>query len=316
MHRNVEKWWSRKTGIFPPILWAIVTIGFLTDCAQEPPATPSGGAGLVPTVQPTSIETRAPAPFRIVRDVPYLGPNQTEKLDLYLPTRNPPDSLTPAVIWMHGNHHDKGDAREHNVCETLAGAGYVCASINYGTWADSDSAPDAAPHIQQNIANARTAVRFLRAHAGEYHIDPARIAAFGGSAGGFLALMLGFTNGDAGSGEMGPDPDVSSAVSVIGDFYGDYDPAMLQKLTAKFPPILIAQGKKDPAVDYRQSSILAQALAAKGVPQVYILLDNVGHAFDLTSWNNKPLPQDLRPVVLAFLNKYLGPPPRPVPAVD
>lgn len=297
------------------ILLTIVAIGLLPLWAQDMPATPSRGSAPDLTNAPTAATASRPALFRIVKDVAYLGGNQTEKLDLYLPFRNPGDAPAPAVIWMHGNHHDKGDAREHNVCETLAGAGYVCASINYGTWPDSDNAPDAPPRIEQNIANARTAVRFLRTHADEYHLDPARIAAFGGSAGGYLALMLGFTNDDAAFAHMAPYPEVSSKVSVIGDFYGDYDPARLQQLTSKFPPIFIAQGQNDPAVDYRQTVILAQALAAHGVPEEFILLENVGHAFDLTTWNHQPLPQDLRPLVLAFLRKYLGPAPRPVPGV-
>jgi acetyl esterase/lipase len=71
------------------------------------------------------------ASFRIVQDIAYLAPDQAEKLDLYLPYGNPQDAPAPAVIWMHGNHHDKGEAREHNICETLANAGYICASINY-----------------------------------------------------------------------------------------------------------------------------------------------------------------------------------------
>jgi acetyl esterase/lipase len=244
-------------------------------------------------------------PFRMVKDVAYMAPNQTEKLDLYLPARGTEDSPAPAVIWMHGNHHDKGEARERNVCETLAAAGYVCASINYGTWTDSDNDPGTPARDRQNIANAKTAVRFLRAHAGEYRLDPTRIAAFGGSAGGFLALMLGFTD-DPGLERVGPWQGISSAVRAIGDFYGDYDPRMRDRLTSKYPPIFIAQGKIDPLVDYRESVKLAQALTVQGVPCEFILMEGVGHSFDLTTWNHQPLPRDLRPAILAFLGKYLG----------
>jgi acetyl esterase/lipase len=156
-------------------------------------------------------------------------------------------------------------------------------------------------------------VRFLRAHAAEYHLDPERIAAFGGSAGGYLALNLGLPEASE-SGQRGRYPGVASAVQAVGDFYGDYDAPMKARITARYPPVFIVQGKIDPAVDYRRSLALDQTFAARGVPHEFILLDNVGHGFDLTTWNRRPLPQDLRPAVLAFLAKYLGPPPRVIPA--
>ena len=253
-------------------------------------------------------KAQAPAAFLVVKDVTYLAPDQTEKLDLYLPSRRDADAPTPAVVWMHGNHHDKGEARERSFCETLAGAGYVCASINYGTWTDSDDDPAAPARNRQNIANAKTAVRFLRVHAAAYHLAAGRIAAFGASAGGYLALNLGLPDG-AGLDRVGPYQGVSSAVAAVGDFYGDYDAPMKSRITAQYPPILIAQGKIDPAVDYRLSVALDATFGARGVPHEFILLEKVGHGFDLTTWNRQPLPQDLRPVVLAFLGKYLGPPP-------
>jgi acetyl esterase/lipase len=294
----------------------VALIGILLACGfselrGENPPTDSAGHPSLSRFEQAAGSTQPRLPFRIVRDVAYLGPDPPEKLDLYLPSPERQNSPAPAVIWMHGNHHDKGDSREHNVCETLAGAGYVCASINYGTWTDSDNDPAAPARNRQNLANAKTAVRFLRVHAREYRIDPARIAAFGGSAGAYLALMLGLTNDDPEFSRLGAYEGVSSAVEAVGDFYGDYEPAMMARITSRFPPIFIAQGKIDPAVDYRQSVALAQAFADQAVPHEFILLENVGHAFDLTTWNRKPLRRDLRPLVLAFLGRFLGPAPRP-----
>jgi acetyl esterase/lipase len=262
----------------------------------------------VPTESAATIAVSGLVPFRVVKDVPYQDTEPTERADLYLPVHplGPPPS--PGIIWMHGNHHDKGEARERNVCSNLATAGYVALSINYGTWPDSDVGEEHSPRILQNIANVRSAVRFLRVHASDYGVDPARIALFGGSAGGWLALMVGLTGGEAGFDASRPYPGVSSRVSAIGDFYADVDAWLKSRITAKSPPVLIIQGKADPAVDYHDSIGLGQALEAQGVPNELILLEDVGHAFDLTTWQNKPLPRDLRPVVLAFLEKYLGPP--------
>ncbi|HWA09439.1 MAG TPA: alpha/beta hydrolase [Opitutaceae bacterium] len=266
----------------------------------EPSAMPtkSGAVGVL----------SEPIVYRVLKDVSYQGAEPAERADLYLPVHPAMGLFSPGVIWMHGNHHDKGEARERNICSNLAAAGYIALSINYGTWPDSDAGEEHSPRILQNIANARNAVRFLRTHAPDYGVDPTRIALFGGSAGGWLALMVGLTGGEAEFDSSPPYPGVSSGVSAIGDFYADVDGWLKSRITAKSPPVLIIQGKADPAVDYRDSIGLGQALEAQGVPNELILLENVGHAFDLTTWQNKPLPRDLRPVVLAFLEKYLAPP--------
>ncbi len=251
-----------------------------------------------------------PASFRVVKDVQYQNAEPGERADIYLPMNATAKVPRPLVIWMHGSDHDKADARERNVCSNLATEGYIAVSINYGGWPATDAGEQHSPRILQNIVNARNAVRYFRAHDAEYGIDPAHIALFGGSAGAWLALMAGLTHGDPAVDSSQPYPGVSSAVSAIGDFYSDVDGWMKSRITANSPPVLIVQGKADPAVDYRQSVDLDRALAAAHVPQEMLLLDGVGHAFDLTTWKNKPLPEDLRPVVFAFLKRYLGAPPQ------
>lgn len=253
---------------------------------------------------------RAPAAetpqFHVITNVVYQKDEPTERADVYLPAHVA--SNTPAVLWLHGNHHDKTDARERNICSQLAGAGYVAVSVNYGNWPDSDTNEEHSPRILQNIANARNAVRFFRAHAADYGIDPQRIALFGGSAGAWLALMVGLTHGDAAFDATAPYPGVSSAVSAIGDFYADTDPWIKSKITFRSPPVLIIHGKADPAADYHDSLNLNQWLDDAGVPHEMLLLDGVGHGFDFTTWQKKLLPQDLRPVVLDFLKTHLSTP--------
>ncbi len=278
-----------------------------------------------------------PAPS-VVSDVAYLAAGRTEKLDLYLPAP-PADGRLPTVVWIHGGgwtSGDKAEARAKEICGTLAGAGYVAASINYRL------GNDAWP---QNLLDCKEAVRFLRAHAAEYHVDPDRIAVAGGSAGGHLALMVGFT---AGQKEFEPaaGPGVSSAVRCIVDLYGPTDllvhgqtdekgePTPMRKLMAKslaafgvtsdeaellrvaspvehvaqdIPPVLILHGRADTTVDFSQSEKLDRLLREKGVEHEFVPLDGVGHTFNWETWNNRPLPRDLRPVALAFLAKHLSP---------
>src|ERR1019366_1049899 len=237
-----------------------------------------------------------------VSDVAYLAPDRKEKLDLYLP-QVPQDRPSPAVVWIHGSKGDKGEKRGHQICEALAADGYVCVSINHG--------PD--HEYKTDILDCTNVVRFLRAHATDYHIDPAHIAVCGGSAGGYYALMVGFTAGIPGLEPTEPYPGISSAVCAVVDFYGPMGRRGLRVpdfVTAGSPPVLILQGGADETVKPDNSIELDHVLTAKGVAHRFILLPGVGHSFRLTTtWDDKPLSQDLGPVLLGFLNRYLQPGP-------
>jgi acetyl esterase/lipase len=239
---------------------------------------------------------------RFVPDVAYLASGRTEKLDLYLPVPDPQGRLSPGVVWIHGHNGDKGEKRAHIICGMLAAAGYVCVSINHG--------PDDAK--AENIRDCKNAVRFLRAHAAEYHVDPEHIAAAGGSAGGFAALMVGFTAGDLHFEPSKPYPGVSSAVCAVVDFYGPMGShrgiRVPDYISPGGPPVLILQGQADRTVSPENSFELDQALKANGIPHQFLLLPGVDHSFRLTTtWDDKPLPIDLGPIVLAFLNRHLRP---------
>ena len=149
---------------------------------------------------------------RMVADVSYLAPDRAEKLDLYLPAAPTKGTLSRAVVWIHGGGWTGGvktENRAKEICATLAAAGYVAVSVDYrlgaGAW----------PH---NLHDCKNAVRFLRAHAAKYQLDPERIAVAGGSAGGHLALMVGFTGDQPEfepTGVATPYPGVSSKVRAV-----------------------------------------------------------------------------------------------------
>jgi acetyl esterase/lipase len=97
----------------------------------------------------------------------------------------------------------------------LADHGYVVASIDYSTVTSGARYSDA-------IGDVRSAVRYLRAHAGQFQIDPARVALWGQSAGGYLATMTALTDDDQ-QFDVGDNLDRASTVSAIIDMFGPAD---------------------------------------------------------------------------------------------
>lgn len=146
------------------------------------------------------------AKIRMISDVSYLGEGRAEKMDIYLPAvptgsgKLAKGKSRPAVLIVHGggwHGGDKAAAREKNIGMTLAGAGYVCASVNYVLADKKKLFTDNLKQVwPQNLLDCRTAVRFLREKADQYGIDVEHIGAIGGSAGGHLVAMLAFSEGD------------------------------------------------------------------------------------------------------------------------
>lgn len=278
---------------------------------------------------------------RVVSDVAYLGEGRAEKLDVYLPPGDAPAAPRPAVVYFHGGgwvKGDKADPREKNIGANLAAAGYVFVSANYIL------GEQAWP---KNLHDCKNAVRYLRANAARYQVDPARIAVMGASAGGHLALMAAYTTGRAEFSPSAPYPEISDAVSAVIDFYGmtnlltrqfaapdgtptgklqdshspevlgatrDQDPGRwklaspVTHVAAGSPPTLIVHGLSDATVNYGQAIELANVLRGRGVPHELLLIEGVGHMFDLETWNGAPLPRDPRPALLDFLAAHLAAP--------
>ena len=282
-----------------------------------------------------------PNPVFRLSDLTFLAPERKEKLDLYLP--NGPDRLDrPAVVFIHGGGFTGGDKAEYrsaSVSADLARAGYVVVSCNYvlgpktkeGVW-------------PQNIADCREAVRWVRGHAKELGVNPDRIAVAGGSAGGYLALMVGLSDDKTGPGGD-PKATVSAKVSAVIDMYGvvnfskhgkgevpgvgtaqqaAYLPAL--QADSKDPPVLILHGTADTTVDIQQSKDMAAALAKAKVAHELIVVDGAPHTFDLhpkgTGWTRvtlrgsangnetrvetKSAQPDLAAPTMDFLNRTIG----------
>ncbi len=138
-----------------------------------------------------SARTSFPVPpsVRVVRDIPYATYDTRElRLDLYLPPGSDDRRAMPGVIVVRGGGWRSGDKDAFAfIAGQLAKEGFVAASIEYRT--SSEAKFPAAVH------DVKAAVRWMRARAATYGIDPNAIGAIGGSAGGHLVALLATSGG-------------------------------------------------------------------------------------------------------------------------
>lgn len=234
------------------------------------------------------------------RDLIYCTPGGIpQKLDLYLPTSA--QRPWPAVVYVHGGGWRAGDKVEvlgGPEPVALTARGYLVASVNYRL----------APQYKfpAQIEDVKCAVRFLRANAGPLGLDPARIGAIGGSAGGHLAALLGLTDASAGF-DQGDYPDQSSRVQAVVDLFAPTDltyiasytpitfgvfgadPAQVVPVMARAspityvgpanPPFLIMHGDQDHTIPLSQSLALFDRLRSAGSLVSMVTVRNAAHGF-------------------------------------
>lgn len=169
-----------------------------------------------------------PAP-RIVQDLVYAEYGQRRlKLDVYLPPDHP--GAVPGIIVVRGGAWRMGDKEFFGyIAGRLAMHGFVAASIEYRT---SDEAKFPAA-----VQDVKAAVRWLRAHAVSYGVNPDTIGAIGGSAGAHLVGMLATSGGVKALEGDGGNSEASSEVQAVVAMAGAYD---LQSKQAVRPEIIRA----------------------------------------------------------------------------
>jgi acetyl esterase/lipase len=188
---------------------SILTVATGLAAAAQSPGLPSGGPrGGGPGAVSGPTPTHA--------DLAYASTSPSQVLDLWLP-----ENVTgpvPLVVFIHGGAFKMGDKSMEagNVASVLE-KGYAAASLNYRLSGEAI--------FPAAVADVKAAVRWLRANAATYGLDPDRFATWGESAGGHLAAMIGVTGDQA---TIFDDPslgnaDVSSAVQAVVDWYGPSD---------------------------------------------------------------------------------------------
>jgi len=236
--------------------------------------------------------------------IEYADPdNQHLKLNLASPKEVADDARLPAIVCIHGGGFRAGDRAGWNErCKKLAERGYVAVTVTYRL----------APQYQFPAAvnDVKAAVRWLRANADKYHLDPERIGAVGDSAGGHLAQFLGVT-GDVTQFDGDHNPGHSSRVACVVNFYGPSDltksygksvdaaevlplflggdvehqrrrhvlASPLYWVTPAAAPTLLIHGTEDKYVNYEQAQWIYERLKAATVEVELLTLKGAGHGF-------------------------------------
>ncbi|HEY2213659.1 MAG TPA: alpha/beta hydrolase [Acidimicrobiales bacterium] len=262
------------------------------------------------------------------RTVTYCREGDTPlQMSLFAP--NPVNHPVAAVMQVHGGGWQTGQRfvslSQSLTATDLVQAGFVVASIDYRL-APLRQWPD-------QIIDVECAARYLHAHAAQLGIDPARIAAWGDSAGGQLVSLLGTDNHSL-PWDKGPYPDASDHMAAIVDEFGpaqlgatdwphytsvmirtvfgawpnSTNPALISASPVTYvapgdPPFLILQGMADRVVPESQSEIFAQHLRTAKVPVDLVLVAHGRHG--LATTNEVPSAYDISSIITTYLTRTL-----------
>lgn len=330
-----------KKKLFLPLialLIASLACGYLNGAMPQPVSTASptpGGHPAPPVTQPAATQpAQLPRPQhedpashagKVLRDVTYCTAGGVDlKMDVYFP-RNA-TGTTPLVVYVHGGgwrSGDKSGGAGMIDAPALLDAGFTVASLDYRL------APQYT--FPAMIEDVKCAIRSLRAHAGDYNIDPSKIGVWGGSAGGHLVNLLGTTDASAGF-DVGQYLDQSSRVQAVVDMFGpadlttgfsngyeqvaqtvfgttDFNDPIFKTvspvtyITADDPPFLILQGDADQTVPLSQSEEFYDKLTAAGVEARLVIVHDGPHG--LGSPNETPSRAVLTKMIVQFFEEHL-----------
>jgi len=254
-------------------------------------------------------QRRVPLPpgVRALKNLEYgQASGRAMLLDLYLPEKS--DKPLPLIIWIHGGAWMAGSKDGPSPALRFTANGYAVAHVGYRLSQEA--------RFPAQIHDCKAAVRWLRANAGKYNLDPNKFIAWGGSAGGHLVALLGTSGGVA---ELeGNDNDLkeSSRVQAVVDWFGPTDflhigdaqsdlqhnapdspeskligGALLENkdkaakaspityVSKEAPPFLIMHGDHDRTVPFNQSELLYTALKKVGVDATFVPMKGAGHGF-------------------------------------
>jgi len=248
----------------------------------------------------------------VERNVVYGKGGEAElMLDIARPAGEGP---FPAIVFIHGGGWSGGNRLMYaGQILDAAKRGYVGATISYRLMKFDEAKKEtttATDPFPAQIHDCKAAVRWLRANADEYHVDPERVGVTGASAGGHLSLLVGLTSPEDGLEGDGGNADQSSRVQAVVNVFGptamaecsrgsvvpylfrllcggtpEEAGAMYEKaspvtyVSRDDPPVLTLHGDKDELVPVEQAKILDEKMKAAGVEHVLKVFEGAGHGF-------------------------------------
>jgi len=221
---------------------------------------------------------------KVIHDIPYRdGESESWRLDLAAP-ENFGEEIRPAIVIIHGGGWRAGSKQNmvyRNLLIHYAFQGYVTLSVEYRF--DQEAAFPAC------VEDVKCAVRWLRAHAGQYSVDPDRIGAYGHSAGAHLALMLAMCPPSAGLEGDGGWDEYSSMVNAvaggstptqIGARHSDWGKPEwwpIGYISEDVPPMLLIHGVDDPIVKVELVDDFVEKLKAAGARDLTYIREEGAH---------------------------------------
>ncbi|PRC43824.1 esterase [Mycobacterium sp. ITM-2017-0098] len=309
----------RRTFLTGGLVAGVAVVAGAAACAR-------GELGARPPVR----EPHVTEHYRVFTNLEYAAPaDRGHLLDLYLPLRG--EGLAPVVIFQKGSAFKDADTKGLAVADgervrredPRPSDGVISAPELASLWVPRGYAvvglnvrSSSQVKFPGQVHDAKAAIRYLRAHAAMYGLNPQRFATMGNSSGAWVSTMAALTSGVADlEGDLGH-PEQSSAVSAVIDLFGptDFlamdahrlpdgevhdsplspestlmgfpiqrDPAAVEKANpatyvgGDSPPAFITHGTGDPLVPSHQSEILFEAYEKAGATATLALLPGVGH---------------------------------------
>ena len=251
-------------------------------------------------------------------------------LDLYIP--KDASSPLPVVIWIHGGGWRNGSKGNGGRARNIIKRGFALVDVEYRLSGEAT--------FPAQIEDCKTAIRWIRANAKKYNLDPNRIGAWGSSAGGHLVALMGLTH-DEKAFETDEHGEYSSEIQAVCNWFGPTDFLRMNDIEGRIdhdaadspeslvigapiqenkdkvalanpityvskndPPMLIMHGEKDLSVPYNQSELLYTAMQKAKLDVTLYKVVNADHGFRNATSDT---PESLFEMSAQFLEKHLKP---------
>jgi acetyl esterase/lipase len=232
-----------------------------------------------------------------IKDVTYANISSRQVMDIYLPEG---DGSFPVVVLIHGGAFKMGDkGMETRNAEALVAKGYAAASINYRLSGEAK--------FPAQIHDCKAAVRFLRANATKYRLNPDKIGSWGASAGGNLSALLGISTGVAElEGKELGNAGISSRVTASVDWFGPIDFLTMDEEAQALGFSINTNSATSPESQLIGKAIQsAPELVKKASPTTYITKDDAAFFIQAGS-NDRNIPYTQSRNFSDALKKVLG----------